>query len=268
MERKNKIGIGIITYNRPLQFKKCYLSIDKSKIDELIVVNDGSDHSPETIIDPSYEYIHHLSNLGVAKSKNDALNFLFNIKNCDHVFLIEDDIFIKDNSVFDRYIEASIKSGIQHFNYSQHGIMNKTYPDLSNPNPRFTVEYENTAVSFYPHCVGAFSYYSKKCFEEVNFMDENYFNACEHVDHTLQIIKKGMHPPFWFFADLKDSQLYLGDEEWSIEQSTISSRSNRDDITSAADKVFYNKWGCVPVQISQPEITEVTESLKLIYENR
>jgi hypothetical protein len=40
---QNKIGIGIITYNRPDFFKKCFDSIPITKIDQLVVVNDGSE---------------------------------------------------------------------------------------------------------------------------------------------------------------------------------------------------------------------------------
>lgn len=260
--KKEKIGVGIVTYNRPELLKKLLNSIrDRNDID-LIIVNDG-----DPIELPGYNFYVHQNetNLGVGKSKNKALKYLLE-KGCEHIFLIEDDIYIIDSSVFERYIEASKVSGIQHFNYSQHGLMNKrweqrAYPDVV-PNPRFIMDYGSLRIPLYPHCVGAFSYYSRKCLEKVGLIDERYFNACEHVDHTLEIIKAGMHPPFWYFADIDNSWLYLGDEPWSLENSTISSQPNHKQMMNEADKIFVEKHGHLPAQT--PLITEegVIKSLK------
>ena len=38
----NKIGLGIMTYKRPDYFKKIFSSVPKDKVDELVVVNDGT----------------------------------------------------------------------------------------------------------------------------------------------------------------------------------------------------------------------------------
>ena len=258
MINSEKIGIGIVTYNRPHLLKKLLDSIQRNDI-ELIVVNDG-----EKFEFPGYNYYIHNNetNLGVGKSKNKALRYLLS-KECEHIFLIEDDIFIKNPLVFEKYIEASKISGIQHFNYSQHGIMNKKFYEDNSPNPRFIINYgpkkhgsfdhfmgnDEINISLYPHCVGAFSYYSKKCLENVGLIDERYYNVWEHVDHTYEIIKAGMHPPFWFFADIDRSWEYLGDEPWDIKKSTISSNPNHQQMMKDADKIFIEKHGCPPTQI-------------------
>jgi glycosyltransferase involved in cell wall biosynthesis len=212
-------------------------------------VNDG-----DKIECPGYNYYFHNNevNLGVGKSKNIALKHLLN-KGCDHIFLIEDDIFILDPSVFERYIEASKITGIQHFNFSLHGVMNKkweqrAFPDVI-PNPRVIIDYKSVKIPLYPHCVGAFSYYSRECLETVGLIDEKFYNACEHVDHTYKIIKAGMHPPFWFFADIENSGDYLGDEPWDITKSTISSNPNHQQMMIDADKIFVENHGLLPRQI-------------------
>lgn len=264
MERDEKIGIGIVTYNRPDGLKKLLDSISYCNFADVVIVNDGDriDNLPGW----NYHLINNETNLGVGKSKNIALRALME-KECDHFFLIEDDIFVKDEAVFQKYIDASKASGIQHFNFSQHGIMNKSYslnePDLK-PHPRLTVDYKSSKISLYPHCVGAFSYYSKKCLDKVGLLDERYFNACEHVDHTFEIIKADMHPPFWWFADIYESWKYLGDEEWSIMQSTISSNPNHNDIISKADQVFIKKHGILAFQIKDVSENEVGKKLKFI----
>ncbi len=114
--KKERVGVGICTCNRPDYLKKLLSSIERNDI-ELVVINDGDKFEC-----PGYNYYVHNNetNLGVAKSKNIAFKKLLEL-DCDHIFLIEDDMIIKDNSVFEKYIEASKVSGIQHFNFSQHG---------------------------------------------------------------------------------------------------------------------------------------------------
>ena len=247
-----KIGVGIITYNRPELLRKCVNSLIPAQIDEVVVVNDGN---PLPFDIGNGKLIENKTNLGVGKSKNKALSYLME-KGCDYLFLIEDDIFIKDISVFERYIEASKITGIQHFNFSQHGMMNKSWPG-GNPNPRIIIDYSKIKLPLYPHCVGAFSFYTRKCLDNIGLIDERYFNACEHVDHTYEIIKAGMHPPFWYFADIENSWKYIGDEEWDIKKSTISSSPNHQQMMKAADNIFISKHGMVPAQIPLVPIQEV-----------
>lgn len=261
-----KIGVGIVTYNRFHLLMKLYNSLPFDLIDEVIIVNDGDVCAGFDMFEWNGNNIIHTGGVGVGKAKNTALKFLKGHK-CDHIFLIEDDIYIQDPSVFAEYIRASKITGIQHFNYSQHGRMNKSYgfgPDSPISNPRLVVEYPDLRLPLYPHCVGAFSYYSKKCIETVGFIDERYYNACEHVDHTYEIIKAGMHPPFWYFADIENSWLYLGDEEWAIEKSTISSQPNHQQMMANADSIFVKKHGHYPGQTMLVDVDTVGKTLKEI----
>jgi GT2 family glycosyltransferase len=263
-----KIGVGVITKDREDFFWKCWKSLElcSNHIDEYVVVNDGNPYAvTPTIYSNTVDLIQHTDNTGVAISKNQALQHLLD-KGCDHIFLIEDDMFIKDSSVFQKYIEASEKSGIQHFNFSQHGFANKIRNNMGEitPNPKITIKYGDNGISFYQHCVGSFSYYSRKCLDDVGLMDERYYNACEHVDHTYEIIKKGYHPPFWWFADIENSWEYIGDDGWSIETSSISSSDSFMKNVKKADEVFVKKHGHFPIQTPSVELDEFGKSLKEI----
>lgn len=267
MEKNNQIGIGIVTYNRPHLLKKLLNSLPEELRWNTIVVNDGKPLNEDLYVG---EYVQNEGNFGVGRSKNICLEYWMKQK-FEHIFLIEDDIYIKNPAVFEKYIEASEKSGIQHFNYSQHGLGNKKYsdpfiPDIVNiePNPKITVDYGNCPVSFYPNCVGAFSYYSLRCLETVGLIDERFYNACEHVEHTYRIIQQGMHPSFWWFADIANSWEYLGDEPWSREESTISGRADHDEIVREADETFYKIYGMTPPQIPHKEWDEVKLEIKQI----
>ena len=198
----NKIGIGIITCDRPDYLKKLVKSLNGISTNNLVIINDG-----EKQLDGGEVFIHNNvpSKQGVGKAKNQALKLL---KDNNYIFLLEDDIIIKDITVFEKYIEASKLSGIQHFNFAFHGLDN--YNADKSPAIRLKLDYSPTvSVCLYPNVYGAFSMYTKKCIEEVGLMDEFYYNAMEHVDHTAAIIKAGMHPPFRWFADIADSNKYI-----------------------------------------------------------
>lgn len=275
--RSEKIGVGIITCGRPDMYKKLEESLRQCDhhIDVLYVFEDTKNDrifGDEGYVSGSFKDRKKQTrtetlptNIGVGAAKNRALSFLLDV-GCEHIFLIEDDMFIKKPDVFRAYINASKKSGIQHFNFSQHGFANKVRDNMGNitPNPKITVEYDDVGVSFYQHCVGSFSYYSRKCLDDVGLMDERYYNACEHVDHTYEIIKKGYHPPFWWFADIKNSWEYIGDDGWSIESSSICSSPSFVKNVENADKVFFEKYGHFPTQTASVEIDEFGKSLKEI----
>lgn len=215
-------------------------------IDFLVIVNDGAPYE-SGLPEGRCHFVQNECNLGVAKSKNKALEYLLD-RAVDHVFLIEDDIYVRDSAVFSRYVQVSRQTGIQHLNFSQHGVMNVTAN--GEPNPRVSISYsDDLSVPFYPHCVGAFSYYSRQCLLDVGLMDEGFFNAFEHVEHTLRIIQAGQHPPFWFFADIPDSWLYLGDDAWSTQQSTISSKGDHQLVAQRALAYFHEKHGVMPADI-------------------
>jgi len=259
MASGERIGCAIITYNRPESFLRLYASIPRNKLDYFIVVNDG-EYFPEFKGLEVDEFIQHETNEGVGRSKNDALRRMLE-HGIDHIFLIEDDIYLTDDSVFERYVEASKASGIQHFNYSQHGLLNKT-PDRS-PNPNALARYGHVEVAFYPYCVGAFSYYSLHCLQVVGLMDEVFFNAMEHVDHTLRIILEGLHPAYYYFADIGDSSLFFGEDEWSIEQSSISSQVDHSENYKKARELFEKKHDDV-IRELRPEFQKLKISLERI----
>jgi GT2 family glycosyltransferase len=227
---KDKIGIGIITCNRLDNLVNLYISlgdvIDKYK---LVIINDGNPLNfdkennfqlsipDENITETSYKE-------GVGKSKNKALKHLLD-EGCENIFLLEDDIIIKDTKVFEKYIEASKVSGIQHFNFAFHGTDNYRYD--GSPAVKLKVEYnKDITVCLYPNVYGAFSYYTRHSLEERGLMDEFYYNAVEHVDHTYAIIQGGMHPPFRWFADIADSNKYIQEVDYNHAGSEIRRDKN------------------------------------------
>lgn len=209
----SKIGIGVITCNRNNFLKKCLKSIDSSWYDTLVVVNDGE----VPIRNVGVDIINNPENLGVGKTKNIALQYLIDNK-CEHLFLVEDDVFFKENA-FAKYIEASEKTKVKHFNYCLHGHDNKINGKI--PKPRKIFDIRGVKVSLYFNVYGACSYYHKSVIDSIGLIDEEYYNAMEHVDHTMEAIDKGFHPPFRWFIDLENSNQYIQDQDENHSESTI-----------------------------------------------
>jgi glycosyltransferase involved in cell wall biosynthesis len=256
-----KIGLGLTTYKRPDYFLKVINNIPlKDSGIEVVVVNDGT---PYEDIHHGFNHIQHPVNKGVGIAKNSALKFLLEQK-CDYFFLMEDDIIIKDPAVFEEYIKMHVDTGIHHFNYSQHGLMNK-YPGSDTPSPKTVIQYKNSKVALYPHCVGAFSFYTRKCLEKVGLMDEKFYNATEHLEHTYRIIQNKMHPSFWWFADLPNANDFLTDIPWTQESSTISSHYNHHNTVVKSLQYFYEKHKVDLLQIPQGNLEEIKLNLKEIY---
>lgn len=218
---KHKIGIGIITYNRFDFFLKCFQSIHSG--DEIVVVNDGSPYREFVTDSNKLSVIQHKKNLGIARSKNDVFKYLMS-KNCEHIFVLEDDIMIKNNEIFVKYIKASENSGIKHFNYAFHGPWN--IDERGNTKFRYKKQYDiESTIIFTKMLTGALSYYRRGVLEKVGGMDTVYKNVLEHVDHTFKIIKAGFHPPFYWFADVKESFEFVEELDRNLARSVL--RRNR-----------------------------------------
>jgi GT2 family glycosyltransferase len=269
-----KIGIGIITCNRLDFLKNCICSISEDSYDDIVIINDGS--KPITRF-YGCDIINNDKNIGVGKSKNKALKYLYE-KGCDYIFLIEDDTVVLDNNVFDQYINTSKETGIQHFNYGPGSPFNRKQSvqfDLHNrheldqdstPAPIKVIDYgKGTKVSLFHHVAGMFSFFTRRVIDEVGYIDEEYYNAWEHVDHTYRIIKSNLHPPFWYFADIYNSHEYLSEMPDAIKKSSINKDSKEWlECVSTGREVYHKKHGHYPNEATHISITNVTKILKKI----
>ena len=281
MSKKEKIGVGIITCNRLNYLKGLVDTLVPCKdvIDCLVVVNDGTDQPDWRL--PYGAWVDNEQNLGVAKSKNKALRYLFDAQ-CDFLFLIEDDMLIKDPTVFEQYINAFKASGIQHFNYGPGSPFNRKQEiqnfDLHNrhllnektePNPKLIVDYKTCKIALYEHTVAMFSFFTRNLLEEgLGYMPEEYDRCWEHVDGTYQIIKAGYHPPFWWFADIANSHELIEEAPGAIENSSIA--KNKDEWMQRVmegREIYKRKHGHYPNQPPQHTKEEVIKMLKQIKTN-
>lgn len=282
VEKKEKIGVGIITCNRLDYLKGLLKSLEKcgNVIDELVVVNDGNpidSYSKLKFPTLSSVWLNNPKNIGVGKSKNRAMQHLLD-RDCEYIFIIEDDMIILDSSIFTKYIEAYKASGIHHFNYGPGSPFNRKQDiqfDLHNrhllkqdsePNPKMVLDYKAVKVSLFEHTVAMFSFFTKEVLEKVGLIDEAFYNAWEHVDHTYRIIKAGYHPPFWWFADLHDSHKYLTEAPGAIDNSSIANKTEQwEKNVYGGREIYKEKHGHYPNQppfISKEEVIKKIKQLK------
>lgn len=250
----SKIGVAIITYNRPDYFKQVVDSIPKEKIDVLIAVNDGDNHYTREVSDKIDFHILHKEQLGVAKTKNHALECLIEKYNCEHLFLIEDDIIIKDHNVFAEYIKAANSTGIHHLCYEK----------VANNEKTIKAKYEQqdgVKIGFYHNPQGAFMYINAQVVKKLGFFDESYLNAFEHVDFAYNLAKNRLMPPFWYFPDLLESEKYLTDIKGSSENSTITNKNKYKENWQKSAHSFVQKWGIFTNQIPDLGIKSLEEQL-------
>jgi glycosyltransferase involved in cell wall biosynthesis len=263
-----KVGLGIVTCDRLDYLSQSLNSVmDNCRdLDVLTVVNDGQHFSKGTTDKWMSKYLGRMAEFyisehdqpyqNVATGKNDIIERLAD-RNCDYIFLMEDDMVIKSPDIFEAYIRASLDSGIMHMNFAKHGTANML-PDGVTPNPRQVVNYNNSRVGLYKNCVGSFSMYHKDVIDSIGYMDTKFHNAFEHVEHTYRAVEAGFHPPFWWFADLERSEDYITEIENSIENTT---RKDVQEHVINGFHYFAQKHGTPVNRIENKTVSEVTEQL-------
>jgi glycosyltransferase involved in cell wall biosynthesis len=258
-----KVGVGIITCNRPDMLKVCYNSIPKNKVDELIIINDGS--PLEEIYD--CKTINHLTNVGVGGSKNEALKYLID-KKCEHIFIIEDDMELLREDIFDKYINTSKETGIQHLMFGYHGPANKNNISKGSPAPRLILEYsEDTKLALNRHCVGAFCYYTRGSLVQTGLIDEKYKNAFDHVSHSYKLALNGLSTPYWWWSDVWKSTDYIREQKCSEESSSIKTPEQHDKWVSNIQQsmqLFKEQFGVLPFGPEGVKDTPEEEVVKFI----
>ncbi len=202
-----RIGIGITTYNRPECLKECLENIEKHTkpcLDYGVVIYTARDTDEDR--------------RGVAFRKNQCLRFL---KDCDYVFLFDDDCFpIKDD-----WIEFFINSRQEHLLY----LDRKLHGNYS----------VNGNINNYQNCGGVFMFMTKKAIEKAGAFDEKFgIYGFEHVDYSIRILGNRHQYP-----ELKDTWQYLYAHDYSPNRShnhksSITDEEKRTHIKNNWDKFF------------------------------
>ena len=253
------IGVGIITCDRNDMFNVCFESLNDEWYDELVVVDDSKGDGP--LRRRGADFIRTSGGEGVGKAKNKAFKHLLD-KGCDYIILVEDDMKFKGN-IFEQYINAYKKTGIEHFMFAYHGPANKGYVSGGEPKPRKVIDYYDFKISLNENCVGAVCFYTRNCLEKVGLFDESYTNAFEHVDHSYELAKQGFTTPYWWWPDLANSLDYVEEQACSEQSSAIRPRQDWRHNINVSWEYFKNKHGIGPTDVVDIPFQEVGDYLKI-----
>ena len=165
-----KIGIGLTRYGRPEHFKLFKRQLEATKYTGAFHVADDSENR-----------------MGIAYRKNECLRAL---RDCDYIFLYDDDTFPIKAGWVDFFIAAHKASGQHHFLYLKETptIKNiKTERTAMNP-PKFD-------INIYNNCGGAFMFLTKEVIEKVGAFSSQFgYYGFEHADYSDRIHEAGLTP--------------------------------------------------------------------------
>lgn len=267
---KEKTAISIITCNRPEMFFESLNSVDPECADIFVVnAGDNFDISDEEIKEKYgvKEIIKGKRNpepVGIAK--NRAIRSMRH-SGYEYLFLMEDDVRIKDNAAFQKYIETAADSGLWagQLSYGRHGGVKGGNVSSDGKSKLIdSVEYDNSKVDLYPNSFQAFTLYHANTIKIIGYFDELYVNAAEHLDHYYNSFMNGLGSYFWYFPDIHESEKYLEDIDSDHGESVIRKSPDWKDNMQKAWELFRSKYGYYPTNVPRVSGETALERLNFI----
>jgi len=265
MYQNEKIGIGITTYNRKYSYRRLFDEvIENIDVDAIVTVKnkeiDYQENDPLKLADNVKSFVYEVKeDLGVGYCKNLCLKKLLSEK-CDHLFLIEDDINIKNNDVFKTYIETAKSYNLEHLNFcgAWDSITKKWLQ------PSYSLKNANgLMLSIYERLCGDFQYFTSNALMQIGLFDAvHYVNAMEHAEHTYRAAAAELTTPFYAFADIHKSTDFIEDTgiQSSIHHDKESELLYRKRISDACCH-FSKTYGRSIGQIQHPTAVDVQKFL-------
>ena len=256
------IGVGITTYNHEDYFSDLYNSLPLDKIDELVVVNGGDVYMSEY----DCHWIQHHENKFPSTCRNECVSYLLG-KKCDNIFLIEDDMIIKDHSIFDKYIQYSNSTGIEYFSFVSTSYGTGT---PGNRTPKSIVKYsDDISVNFYGHMCNEFTYHKSSRFENVGLYDSNMREAFD-VELTYRYSLDVKGTPFWWFPDIPRSDDLVMNNPNAISRLQADDRpdGSRKDVMPGIIRYFTKKHNLSINEIPRCNLNTLKSTLRYLYNER
>lgn len=244
----------ITTFNREENLKVLLQSVDISKFNEIIIVQDGggNQYSDKTleVLNNTFTFLQFQENVGVGICKQTAINKALLDEKNEHIFLVEDDIAVKNNEVWDYYIEFSKKFGIYHTNWN----------DYRYKSVKFEVKVDEFTGIVTRDTEGSFSYFHRNLFKFCEFPPDMK-NAFEHISVELQLIENYLLPPFWNFICPKGTDEYLKHLDC---ESTITDKENYSENYKASNSAFIRRHKTQVSDIPDSPQEKVLERIKFL----
>lgn len=173
-----RIGVGCLTYNRPEHYELWCKQIEKFGGDDYLVVGVGDGHDGER--------------KGVAYRSNELLRHL---KDCDYVFLFNDDCFPIAPGWAEWFIEAYKTCSQHHFLFLKETPTIKKTDSKRVQHSVYGFGYEGIEINSFNNCSGCFMFLTKKVIEKVGAFNEEFgLYSFEHAEYSKRIHLAGLTP--------------------------------------------------------------------------
>jgi len=260
-----KIGVSIITHNRQEFLKKILPTIPDYV--NLFIVNTG-DSYPQSVYDINQNIIEVVQfpiKTCVGHGKNKAFEIMRR-HDCKGLFTMEDDVYIKDPQVFNNYIKIANETGIHHLNFGF--SQRENLDDHGDPKIRTEVTYADSSIILTANLLGAFTYYHTNVLDNIGTHDPKFdHNHMDHVELTFRAIKAGLHPPFWWFADINNSWDMIGNLSNMGDDSLVRNEAEVQKYFKDACLYFKEKHDYIPMQIPQTSEDDMCARLRHLHKN-
>jgi glycosyltransferase involved in cell wall biosynthesis len=226
------IGIGITTKDRPdlLDLTLTNILSHLPYVCEIVVSDDSvieenKNKSIESCARFGVKRVDNSHNRGIARNKNSCLREL---KDCDHIFLFDDDCYpIKDNWA-EYVIDCHKESGVHHFN-----LLDKSHHQLISEKT-----YSNFTIEEYRLVGGVFMFLTKDVIEKVGAFNKDYdIYGYEHASYTYRVFKSGLHNGLGINLTIADLQDYIFSIDYAC-HSTSRHHQKFLDLESSLGKKF------------------------------
>ena len=240
--------VAIVSCNRSEGCKRLYESIDKRRVDVIVVVC-NFDECPYDWVPENTVKIADKRPVVFQKSfiNQYAIDHLY-----EDLFIVEDDVVVDDNDVWDYFIEFSKVSGIRHSNWNT-AVKNQHILD-------YKVN-ENITGTIHHNAQGCFQHFHKSILHDVRW-DTSYVNAFEHGDVEYDLSLKKLIPPFWANVSPKGVEKYLTMNDDG--ESTITDKEGYEENVKRSLDHWIMKWGKGPSAIAPTTIDKVMRSIKIL----
>lgn len=187
-----KIGIGVTTYNRPEHFKMFHSQVMKNWVG---ITNPKYIDNRGEFLDnnsyPVYKSDDSTNRLGIAARKNECLRAL---KDCDYIFLFDDDCFPIKAGWAEFFIEAHKASGQHHFMYLKDTPGIKKINTYLERKDELSIE-AKYIVDEYNNCSGCMMFLTKEVIKQVGAYNPQYgIYGFEHAGYSNRIHSAGLTP--------------------------------------------------------------------------
>jgi len=165
-----KIGIACLAYNRPLHLQHWIKQVAEFSPEDatVYIAEDNKNRS------------------GVSFRSNECLRTL---KDCDFIFIFNDDCFPIKSGWENVFIEAHKQTGQHHFQFMKESNATKITGVASDRDIENYVD-----VNIFNNTNGCLLFMTKECVEKVGGFDEKYFYGMEHADYSNRIHRAGLTP--------------------------------------------------------------------------